>query len=289
MRSLARCLLALCLVGISARVARAEPLAYVRTSSQHERQKSPAAYHPLNLLDEDPATVWCEGVDGTGEREEVRFFFKGRSQIDRLVITPALRSGRSIAEVKITDDVHTIRVTLGENQVEQKLSRPLNGSTITLSISEVGPVNKDAQLGDTVACIADVLLYQGGRLFGGKSSGPKLRYDAMRDKVLGKWAGEPFGAPERFVLFALDGTWEWSFVPLLEGKKQKLAGEYRFRGDRLLMRKGETGRWADMRFKYKRVPVDPTDPGAPKGDYDLIQLNEALEEKMKGEYNNAEF
>lgn len=271
------------------RIALAEPLAYVRTSSQHDRTGSAATYHPLNLLDEDPATIWCEGAEGLGEREEVRFFFKGKTRIDRIAITPALGSGRLIQELRITDEINTVRVELGESQIDQNLKRPLNGSTIVLSITKVGGPNKESKLSDDVACIADVLLYQGKRLFGGKKKDTKLRYDAMRDKVLGRWNGEPFGAPERFILFSLDGTWEWTFAPLISGKRMKLAGEYRFRGNRLLMRKGETGRWADMRFKHQRVKVDPTDAGAPSGDYDSVELNDAIDEAMRGEYNNAEF
>ena len=48
------------LVLLAARPAVADPLAYVRTSSQKDRAQAPSQFHPLNLLDEDPATVWCE-------------------------------------------------------------------------------------------------------------------------------------------------------------------------------------------------------------------------------------
>lgn len=266
-----------------------DPLAYVRSSSQLDRATNPAGYHPLNLLDEDPATIWCEGSEGMGEKEEIRFFFKTKQRIDRVVVNPALSGGRLIQELRLTDGTNTVRVRVGENNVEKTLDRALNGTTITVVIDTVGAANKGSSLNADVACIADLLLYQGKKLFGGKATPEKLRYDAVRDKVLGRWAGEPFGAPEKFITFALDGTWEWNYTPLLAGKKERFMGEYRFRGDRLLMRRGETGRWADMRFKYKRVEVDPTEPGAPKGNYDLISLNEALEEGVQGEYNNAEF
>lgn len=267
----------------------AEPLAYVRTSSQKDRATAPSQYHALNLLDEDPATIWCEDASGMGEKEEVRFYFKGRTRIDRIVIAPAVASGRVIQEIRLSDETNNVRVTLGDSKVDQQLSKPLVGTNIILTIQKVGPANKTSTLGPDTACLADVLLYERNELFGGKLTQEKLKYDPMREKILGRWAGEPFGAPEKYITFSLDGTWEWSFEGLVDQKKEKLTGEYRFRGDRLLMRRGEAGRWNDMRFTYKRVAVDPNDYSSPKHDYDLFALNEAMEEKIAGEYNNADF
>lgn len=273
----------------TAEAALAEPLAYVRTSSQKDRATAPAQYHPLNLLDEDPATIWCEDANSNGEKEEVRFFFKGRTRIDRIVIAPAVASGRIIQEVRLSDETNNVRVQVGEAKVDQMLAKPLIGTNIIMTIQKVGAANKSSTLGQDTACVADVLLYERNELFGGKLTQEKLKYDPMREKILGRWAGEPFGAPEKYLTFSLDGTWEWSYEGLMDQKKEKLVGEYRFRGDRLLMRRGETGRWADMRFSYKRVAVDTEELGAPKHDYDLIALNEAIEDKVKGEYNNADF
>jgi len=132
-------------------------------------------------------------------------------------------------------------------------------------------------------------MYYKNRLFGGQIPTAKLKYNEYRDKILGRWAGEPLGAPESFMVFAIDGTWEWTFTPMLGGRSERLSGEYRFRGNRLLMRRGETGRWADMGFKHERIEVDPDEIGAPLGDYDVLHLNRALDAKLKGEYNNAEF
>lgn len=267
----------------------AEPLAYVRASSQNNRAKSVRRHHPLNLLDDDPDTIWCEGGDGVGEGEEVRFFFKRPQRIDRIVIAPALSSGRQVQVVRVSDGVNSVKIPISDAIVEQPLRRPMRGKTYTVTIERVGAPNAGAELDDNVACLGDVLFYFGKRLFGGRLPASKLRYDKVRDKVLGRWSGEPFGAPEKFITFALDGTWEWRYDPLLEGRKARITGEYRFRGNRLLMRVGETGRWADMRFKYQRKKVDPTVIGAPQGDYDTIFLNDSLKGKVGGTYNNAEF
>jgi len=76
---------------------------------------------------------------------------------------------------------------------------------------------------------------------------------------------------------------------LLGGKAKRLAGEYRFRGDRLLMRAGEVGRWVDMQYRYRRVKVDPGEMGAASGDYDTISLGKGLGPDLAGDYNNARF
>lgn len=281
--------LALCVAYASPVRAGGEPLAYVRGSSQQDRETNKKTYHPLNLLDDDPATAWCEGKEGVGEGERVTFFFKRAQRIDRIVVAPALDSGRRVQVVKISDGTNTVRIPLNDAIVEQPLRKPMKGKTFTVSIDEVGGPNKGSSLKDDVACISDVLLYLNKRPFGGRLAPNKMRYNEMRDKVLGRWSGEPFGAPEKFITFALDGTWVWTFEPLLEGRRAKLSGEYRFRGNRLLMRKGETGRWSDMRFKYERTKVDPTAIGAPMGDYDRISVNGAVDDRIAGHYNNAEF
>lgn len=264
----------------------AEPLAYVRSSSQHGKAR---VHHALNLLDDDPESIWCEGRAGLGEGEEIRFFFKRPQRIDRIVIAPSSKTGRHIEVVRVSDGTNTVQIPIGDAIVEQPLRQPMRGKTYTVSIEQVGGKNAGASLAEDVACLGDVLLYQGKQLFGGKMPANKLRYDKMRDQVLGRWSGEPLGAPEKFLTFALDGTWEWNFQPLLDGKPERASGEYRFRGNRLLMRVGEAGRWTDMRFKYERRKVDSEEIGAPQGDYDLIVLNDALNDAIGGEYNNAEF
>ena len=44
------------------------------------------------------------------------------------------------------------------------------------------------------------------RPFGGRTPTNKLKYNKHKDRVLGRWNGEPMGAPESFMVFALDGT-----------------------------------------------------------------------------------
>lgn len=270
----------------------ADTLAYIRASSQLN-PKQPARFHPINLLDDDPQTVWCSAADATlGEGVEIQLFFKKPQRIDRVVVRATPATGRLVSSLRLSDESNNARLRLPQNPsstLEERLTPPMRGKTFTVTIDRVGAPKPGSKVGAKVVCLADVMLYWRKRAFGGRTAPSEFRYNARRDRILGAWSGEPLGAPEKFLTFALDGTWVWRYEPLLGGRRQRLAGEYRFRGDRLLMRKGAAGRWSDMRFKLRRVRVDPNAIGAPSGAYDVISLNTSLGKKLGGSYNNAEF
>lgn len=269
---------------------RADTLAYIRASSQAERDADIAKYHPMNLLDDDPATLWCEGDPGDGEGQGIRIIFKKAQKIDRVVIGPTLKTGRRVLTVEVSDGINVIRIQLGDRYAEQSFSPAMKGEEYTVTILEVGPANEAAKdLGPNVACLADVMMYLKKKPFGGRTPPSKLRFDKNRDRILGVWNGGDLGAPEKYLTFGLDGTWAWKYEPLMGGKPKKLKGEYRFRGGRLLMRKGETGRWGDVRFKYEHVKIDPNAPGAPLGDYSKLSFNDLLCKEFAGAYNDAQF
>lgn len=275
------------LLGVAS-TAQGDTLAYVRATSQ--LQPGESTYHPVNVLDNDPATIWCEGAESVGDGEELRISFKRPQRIDRLLVGPTPKSGQRVVEVEISDGYSRARVHLEDAYVEQRVSPPMQSPTYTITITKVaGPNPSSDALGKGVACLADVILYWKNRPFGGRADPATFRYNKYQDRVLGVWNGGPLGAPEKKLAFALDGTWTWSYDPLMGGKSRRMNGEYRFRGDRLLMRRGETGRWSDMQFKIRDVEVNPDDAGAPNGNYTVLDFNDALGPIFAGEYNNAEF
>lgn len=267
--------------------AAANSLAYVRASSQYQRQKSAAKYHPIHIVDDNPDTTWCAAEANAGEGQELRIFFKKPQKIDRIVVTPSASSGRTVTAIRISDGFNTVDIALDHRIIEQSLKPAMRGERFTVTVLQVGPANTRSTLPANVACLADVMLYHKKKPFGGNLAPAKLRFNKHRDKLLGRWAGGPLGAPEKFLTFAIDGTWRWVYKPILGGTGRKLAGEYRFRGNRLLMRKGETGRWADVRFRHDLIKVDSD--AAVEGDYEVISFNSAVNQTLAGDYNNAEF
>lgn len=275
------------LVVVCTQSAWAANLAFVSASSQHKG--SGKEYHPINLMDDEPDSVWCEGANGLGEGEEVHFFFKKPQKIDRILLRGTDKTGRTVLRVRLSDGSNNVAIDIGSEPLDQDLKPPLRGDTYTLYIDQVGGPNKASALPKDVACLADAVLYFRNRMWGGRITKRQLKLDKRTDQILGKWTGGALGAPESWLTFAIDGTWAWDYKPLMGGRPQKAAGEYRFRGNRLLMRKGEVGRWSDVRFKIRKIKVDPDEMGAPLGDYVVIEINRALGKDMAGEYNNAEF
>jgi hypothetical protein len=263
-------------------------LSHVRATSQYKVKEDRGRYHPLNLLDDDPETVWCTSGETDPESEGIDIAFKRKQRIDRVAINPSTKSGRIVQSVRISDGERSVTVNVGTAPVAEVLKRALEGTTYTIRIASTARAEGNPEAPNNVACLADVLLYARDSLFGGGGGG-KLRYDPKMDQLLGAWNGGEIGAPDRKLVLSLDGSWEWTYTPLLGGKPKHLAGEFRLRGDRLLMRTGEVGRWADMQFKYRRVKVDVDEMGAPAADYDLITLNKALGTDLAGDYNNARF
>jgi hypothetical protein len=262
-------------------------VSFVRATSQYRVADDRGRFHPLNLLDDDPATIWCEGARGDGENEGVEIVFKKKQRIDRVVINPTPMTGRVVSAVRISDGTRIVTVNVGTSPAAEVFNRPLEGTTFTISIAVVGPPSREAAVPSDTVCLADALLYQQKALFGGGAH--KLRYEAKVDQLVGGWNGGALGAPEQRLVFSLDGTWEWKYTPLIGGKGKRLGGEYRFRGERLLMRAGEVGRWADVQYRFKRVKVDAGAMGSPLADYDLITVNAALGKDLAGDYNNARF
>ena len=264
-------------------------LAYVSASGQSAGANA-GNFHPLNLLDDDANTVWCAPSPEFGKGQEVTFVFKRNQRIDRIVINPSSRGARMIDTVRFFDGARVVSVAVGAESATNRLDTPLFGDQITMSVERLGEVNNDSPFrGTETVCLADILLYNRDQLFGGKQPAKNMRYDERLDQVLGRWNGGELGAPEKQMTFALDGTWEWSFQPMLGGTKQRASGEYRFRGSRLFMRKGEMGRWSDMGFRFERVSVDPMELGSPRGNYSRFELNSALGDLLGDSYNNAEF
>src|SRR5262245_9100478 len=157
-------------------------LAYVRATSQLQPERDRGRYHPLNLLDDDPGTMWCEGDAGLGENQSVTIYFKKKQRIDRVLLVPAESSGRRIEQVRVSDGQTSITVDLNDVPVEQVLRRPLEGTTYELRIERVGGPNTHGQAND-VACLADAVLALGNLPFGQRSDS-RPHYDDKLDKLL---------------------------------------------------------------------------------------------------------
>ena len=265
----------------SARAASA--LAYVRASSQLEQASSPQRFQPLNLLDHDPTTVWCEGSQNGGTGQEVRVVFTSPQRVDQVRIVAAAKGGRAILQLRISDGQHSVRVPVDVNETgASALSTPLQGTEFVVTIERVAD-RRDAG-SSPAACLAEVEFFNGTQAL---VTGPQGQTAATQ--VVGSWAAAPLGAPENTLSFNLDGTWHWQHTPLLGGAQRHLRGTYRLHGGHLQMRLGSSGRWVAMNMQVERVTIDQEDLGAPRGDYDSLSLGNGLGPDLAASYNNAQF
>lgn len=262
------------------------PLAYAHASSQFDAENNGTRFHPLNLIDRDPNTLWCEGKENASG-QGVEFFFKSSQIVDRVVVLATARSGRRIESLRLSDNQSVIRVAITPDSTDAHLNNPLHGTSVTVAIDHLGVANPNTDLGAEVACLAEVQLYHGDELLTPNSD--RVTMDGIANYVVGEWNAEPLGAPERHLVFALDGSWTWTYTPLLGGSSKEVSGTYKFHNQKLLMRKGTTGRWLDAGVHLRHVTIDQEDLGAPRGDYDTIKLNKVLGDDVGGEYNNAQF
>ncbi|MBN1962479.1 MAG: hypothetical protein JW841_16210 [Deltaproteobacteria bacterium] len=265
----------------------AASISFVRATSQYQATEDKGLYHPLNLLDDDPSTIWCSDPEDTSSRIGIEIVFKHKQKLDRVAINPSNKSGSVINSVRISDGNKEVIVDVGTTSAVEVFNQALEGKKYTITIQKVGEQTPESGMPPDVLCLADTLLYLRGSLFGGGAS--KLQYENLNNQLLGTWNGEPLGAPEKVLTFSADSSWEWVFTPLLGGKSKRLTGEYRFRGKKLFMRKGSVGRWQAIGYKRRRVKIDPEEMGAPKDDYDIISLGKGLGKEIAGEYNNARF
>lgn len=268
----------------------ADNFAYLRASSQFDSDINPGRFHPMNLVDHDPATLWCEGKPGLGDNEQVVFYFKTPQVIDRIVLTPSAAGGRTITTLRLSDGTRSVRMALGNDaneSVEEMLTTPLKGTEYVLTIEHVGAPQKDAVFPSDVSCLAEVALYHGDLLLTPSKSGRP--YDDVLDRLVGEWGLEPLGASESTLVFSLDGTWTWTHEPLMGGKRSAESGTFRLRNGHLQMRKGTTGRFVTVDLRFHHVEIDPRDMGSPRGDYDTLILGDTLGKEFGGTYNNAKF
>lgn len=206
--------------------ARADALAYVEASSELDDGK-PATY-AYNLIDGKDTTAWCSKPASSGER--LIFGFSKATTISELgVVVGAVRAGkldkrRHRAKQIVVSDGRMER-TLSMKDVPElqvvKLNPPAKARMLVVEI-------RDTYEGEpgTPVCIGEVHL-KGARLYTHKDLSRQVRsLPTPARRLLHAWVDE-VEAPERSLVFALNGTFRYDYTPLLEGKPVRLRGKWR--------------------------------------------------------------
>lgn len=261
--------------------ARAEEVAYVEVSSELDDGK-PATY-VYNLLDGRDTTVWCSKRGPT--KETIVFGFEKPQKVTHIDIVVAAKKGEGIDTSK--QRARTLWVSDGEvrreipvkdlgDVQELKLDPAIQAQRIIIDIPAMRGVdgNTDAPL-----CIADITLKNGSRTYSGEETAKKVRaLPTPARRLLHSWVDD-VGAPERTLVFSLDGTFHYAFEPLMEGKPVKLSGKWSTAGREIAF---ETrGKKTTMKTRLTKI-----DDGG-KGSTELMLEGDGPHESMNAAFRIA--
>ncbi|MFN0063661.1 MAG: NADase-type glycan-binding domain-containing protein [Myxococcaceae bacterium] len=204
----------------------APAIGYAQASDYFKRESRPTLYPPLNVLDAREITAWCsKGSDHLVDA--LTFGFKGVATIDEIRIY----TGNGFDEATFREFGRAQRVTLSTPRDARELTLedqrglqafmvrpPLVSAQFTLEIADTFPGGPDP---DVPVCISDVVFYADGKPLNGAWLTPKLKYAKHRAPLLGTWYGGYEGAPDRFLSFFYDETYQMVIEPFEQPEKRK--------------------------------------------------------------------
>jgi len=252
----------------------AEEIAYVEASTELDDGK-PATY-AYNLVDGRDTTVWCS--KGAPGKETVVFGFDKPQKVTHVAIVVAPKKGEGIdtsrqrpkmlwvidgelrREIPVKD--------IGDVQ-ELKLDPPINAQRIIVDFPALRPAEGKA---DAPLCVADITLKNGSRAYMGEETAKKVRsLPTPARKLLHSWVDD-VAAPERTLVFSLDGTFLYTYEPLMEGKPVKIAGKWSTAGREIQFE----ARGKKTSMKMRVTKIDDGD----KGNTELMLEGEGPHESM---------
>jgi hypothetical protein len=201
---------------------------WVRATGQLEAA-TPSHYSPLNLLDGNPATVWCSR-DADALKETLTFGFAEPVTLTRLEVSTgngaseeSFRASSRVRKLLLRGPEASATVTLEDRRGVQsvQLEKPLKGKTFALEVLD----SFSAEDPLAPVCLADVVPFSGMTPLAGAALRKRLAFQPGRAEVLGLWYGGPEGAPDRTLTFLLDGTWR-SLPEGPSGRGKPLSGKW---------------------------------------------------------------
>ncbi|SEN24129.1 hypothetical protein SAMN05444354_1357 [Stigmatella aurantiaca] len=221
------------------------PAGYAQAADYLEKDSRPERYTPLNILDGRDTTVWCApaggksplsvGFKGVATVDEVRLYTGNGS--DRQAFKAFARVKKLTLQGKESARTFTVEDKRGTQTVP--LNPAISGAWFTLEVVDTFPGNE----ADAPVCLTDIVFYSEGKPLNGTFLAPKLKYDARTAPLLGTWYAGLEGAPDRFLSFYVDGTYQLVHEPLGGEAPTTLTGTYAASGARLTLdipKKGKT-------------------------------------------------
>ena len=199
--------------------AEASPIAFVEVTSELDEGRP--ATSMWNLTDDNDGTVWCSRKNATG-KEAISFTFDGAVSVSGVgMVLPLGKEGatdRSVRRPKVivvSDVEHRVEVRLKDVTIMQvlELPEPAKGRRIVIEVIDTFPgASEDAPI-----CVAGVGLRDKARELTGNTASRARGLNTPSRKLLHEWHDD-ISAPSRTLMFSVDGSFIYTFAPILEDK-----------------------------------------------------------------------
>lgn len=195
------------------------PIAFVEVTSELDEGRP--ATSMWNLTDDNDGTVWCSRKGATG-KEAISFTFDGAVSVSGVgMVLPLGKDGATDKSMRrpkvivVSDVEHRVEVRLKDVTIMQvlELPEPAKGRRIVIEIIETFPGASD----DAPICAAGVGLRDKARELTGNTASRARSLNTPSRKLLHEWHDD-VSAPSRTLLFNVDGTFTYTYAPILEDK-----------------------------------------------------------------------
>jgi hypothetical protein len=205
----------------------AEDIAFVEASSELDDGRPATSMY--NAVDGKDTTAWCSKKDDAAPI--LSFGFDQPVTVTHIGLVVGGLKGTELDKAKkrarivyVGDVEHRVEAKLRDDPAMQvlELSPPAKGKRIVVEF----PGAYDGATPDAPLCISEVVLkHKDSAMTGAQIAGKMRALNTPSKRLLHEWLDDP-SAPTRTLLFNLDGTFTYTFEPLLEGKPAKLRGKW---------------------------------------------------------------
>jgi len=243
------CLLEILLLFTPLSASAAEVL-YVKSNGDFQARSHPGRYSALNMLDDDPSTVWCSS--GTGKGAEIEVVFSEKAHIEKMSM--ATGNQKSDATYQSFNRVRRMAVSEGDMVHTVELEDKPGSQTLrfdpTLASDRLVLKLKAGYRGSGKrhTCISDIIFYKGGRPLNGKQLRGHIKKSKKVLSFLDTWVSGPDYARDRELVFGVSGTCRFLYIPNdLQETAMRRTGNWRVEGENPAIKMGD--KWIPVKVK----------------------------------------
>ena len=223
---------------------------YAKSNGDYQGRSNPGRYSALNILDDDPSTVWCSS--GTGKGAEIEVVFSKEAHIEKMSMATGnqksdktYQSFNRVRRMAVSegDMVHTVE--LEDKQGSQTLSFDPTLATDRLVLKLKAGFRGS---GKRHTCISDIVFYKSGRPLNGKHLKNHVKKARKHFDFLDTWVSGPDYARDRELILGVSGTYRFLYIPNdPQETSLRKTGNWRMEGKKPAIKEGN--KWIPVKVK----------------------------------------